>query len=420
MRISLFLHLFALINVLNCFNLNAEEISILDNNGNEIIVQESSGSSSLLVIWLDDHVEDRPMYENMLTAINQENITLWRANLVESYFIPRSSENIRNLSGDGVEALIQAALKQTSKQIIIASYERTPVPILRGIRQWQLNNHSESRFLGSILFYPNLFGPPPLAGEDPILDPIVSATNYPLVIYQPDSGSQRLRLNMVLQALWQAGSPAIGYLVPGVRDWFFMGETDHGKGDINATAAIPNQFFQFAKILQSLPKPEKALIKKTERIQGSAVQSLVKYDNKRKTPDFKLLDFKSKQLIQSEFLGKVTLLNFWATWCPPCVEEVPSLNRLQKRYLNKPFELISIDYREQEEQLQQFMEKIEVDFPILMDITGQTSLNWKVFSFPSSFIIDKKGNIRYSANRAIDWDTEDVWIVIDELLNETL
>jgi len=407
-----------LLFLLSPLPLFANEITIIDNNGNEILVQESIGDSSLLVIWLDDHTENRPMYEKMLKGINQEGITLWRANLIESYFMPRSSENIRNMSGDGVEALIIAALKQTDKRILIASYERTPLVILRGIRQWQLNNSAEPRMLGAILFYPNLFGPPPLAGDDPVLDPIVMASNYPLIIYQPDSGSQRLRLNIIMSALWKSGSAAVSYLVPNVRDWFFMGETDHGVGDVAATTAIPKQFVNFAQILESLPKPNKAMPIKSQEIKGSAIKGLVKYNAKRSTPGFKLVDFKSKQTIKNNFRDKVTLLNFWATWCPPCVEEVPSLNRLQNRYKHQDFELISIDYREEEKLLSEFMEKIAVEFPILMDKSGETSLKWKVFSFPSSFIIDKRGKIRYSANRAIDWDTREVWQVIDKLLAE--
>ncbi|MCU7893508.1 MAG: TlpA family protein disulfide reductase [Candidatus Thiodiazotropha sp. (ex Ustalcina ferruginea)] len=68
--------------------------------------------------------------------------------------------------------------------------------------------------------------------------------------------------------------------------------------------------------------------------------------------------------------------------------------------------------------MQTFLKDIPVDFPVLMDRDGLTSLAWQVFSFPSSFIIDRQGRIRYSANRAINWDNQEVVQAIDALLAE--
>ncbi|MET0052672.1 MAG: TlpA disulfide reductase family protein, partial [Candidatus Thiodiazotropha sp.] len=114
--------------------------------------------------------------------------------------------------------------------------------------------------------------------------------------------------------------------------------------------------------------------------------------------------------------GKVVLLNFWATWCPPCVEELPSLNRLQQRYSGSDLRVVSIDFRETPEEMKAFLQRTPVEFPVLMDQDGKVSLAWRVFSFPSSFIIDRTGHIRYSANRAIDWNSPEVWDAIDPLL----
>ncbi|WP_316367208.1 TlpA family protein disulfide reductase [Candidatus Thiodiazotropha sp. CDECU1] len=115
---------------------------------------------------------------------------------------------------------------------------------------------------------------------------------------------------------------------------------------------------------------------------------------------------------------QVVLVNFWATWCPPCVEEIPSLNRLQENYPNQQVRIVSVDYRESPKEIEAFLEQIPVDFPVLMDRDGLTSLAWRVFSFPSSFIVDRQGRIRYSANRALNWDSKEVIEVIDRLLAE--
>jgi hypothetical protein len=100
------------------------------------------------------------------------------------------------------------------------------------------------------------------------------------------------------------------------------------------------------------------------------------------------------------------------------VEELPSLNRLGRRYADSPFAILSVDFQESVEHIREFTGRIPVDFPVLLDADGRTSLDWRVFSFPSSFLIDRGGRIRYSVNRAIDWDNPEVWEIIDGLLGE--
>ncbi len=395
----------------------ADTFEITDSEENEIPVEVMPAEGDLLMIWLLDHGEQRPVFEKMLQAINQAGIEIWRVDLLSAYFRPRSSEAVRTLPGDGVASLIEAAHDRSRKNILVAAYDRMPLPLLRGVRLWQ-QTASRSRLIGAMLFYPNLFGPAPLAGEAPTIDPILQATNIPMVIFQPELGSQRLRLEQVLKPLWQAESSTYTYLVPQVRDWFFMGEGDHSPAEAAATALIPGQIKQFARLLQQHPKPIDAKPLPEQPSEQRKVQTLVKIKQPKQAPAFQLREIDGKGYSSTEFNGKVVLLNFWATWCPPCVEELPSLNRLQQRYMNKDLEIVSIDFRESPEEMRSFLQQTPVDFPVLLDTDGRTSLAWGVFSFPSSFIIDRKGRIRYTANRAIDWDSEEIWQVADRLLKE--
>ncbi|MEJ2466273.1 MAG: TlpA disulfide reductase family protein [Candidatus Thiodiazotropha sp.] len=148
------------------------------------------------------------------------------------------------------------------------------------------------------------------------------------------------------------------------------------------------------------------------------IQTLVELAEPQPVTPFNLAQIDGRRYDTKEFQDKVVLLNFWATWCPPCVEELPSLNRLQQRYADRALRIVSIDFRETPEQMASFLQRTPVEFPVLMDGDGQVALNWQVFSFPSSFIIDRQGHIRYSANRAIDWDSPEVWQVIEKLLEE--
>jgi thiol-disulfide isomerase/thioredoxin len=123
---------------------------------------------------------------------------------------------------------------------------------------------------------------------------------------------------------------------------------------------------------------------------------------------FTLTDINGNTIVKSDFTKKVTVVNFWASWCPPCVEEIPSLNRLQEKMEGRPFELISINYAEDKKTVSNFMRKVKVDFPVLLDHSGATAHRWKVITYPSTFVIDRQGKFRYGVNAAIEWDAPEV------------
>ena len=394
-----------------------ETLDITDRDGNDISIQVTPAEGDLLTIWFVDHDEPREPFDKMLEALARQGMEVWRVDLLADYFLSRSSETVRTLPGEGIADVIQAAHRLSEKKILLASYDRMPLPLLRGARLWQ-QQAEDSRLLGAVLFYPNLFGPAPMAGEEPQLDPILDATNMPLVIVQPALGSQRLRLQQVIQPLWQGGSPTYVYLAPKVKDWYFMGEGVHGEREQSATDAVPGQMLSFARLLEQYPTPAKPLPLTEKRQVKGEIQTLVRLSKSKPVKPFTLETIDAQVYDTSNFDNKVVLLNFWATWCPPCVEELPSLNRLQERYAEEDLLVVSVDFRETPQEMSNFLAQTPVDFPVLMDLDGRVSLDWGVFSFPSSFIIDRKGQIRYAANRAIDWDSEEVWQAVDRLLIE--
>jgi peroxiredoxin len=109
-----------------------------------------------------------------------------------------------------------------------------------------------------------------------------------------------------------------------------------------------------------------------------------------------------------DYRGKITVVNCWASWCPPCVEEIPSLNRLREQMQGQPFELISINYADSPEKIHEFMSRVNVQFPVLIDPNGKVSQQWNVIGFPSTFVIGKDGKIQYGVNAAIQWDAPEV------------
>ncbi len=134
-------------------------------------------------------------------------------------------------------------------------------------------------------------------------------------------------------------------------------------------------------------------------------------------PPLKLMDLDGKVHDLADYKGRVVLVNFWASWCPPCVHEMPSMQRLREKMAGKPFVILGVNMAEPENEVRDFLAtKVKVDFPILMDRHGTALKAWKVFVFPTSFIVGPNGEIRYGLYGEFEWDTNEVVNVIDILL----
>lgn len=110
-------------------------------------------------------------------------------------------------------------------------------------------------------------------------------------------------------------------------------------------------------------------------------------------PDFLLNDLAGKPFRLSDYRGKIMLLNFWATWCPPCREEMKSLDSLYKRYKTYNLIILAVSLDRTPEKARQFIKEIAPSFPVLYDYNARVSQKYNVFSIPTTFLIDKKGRI---------------------------
>jgi len=135
--------------------------------------------------------------------------------------------------------------------------------------------------------------------------------------------------------------------------------------------------------------------------------------------ELKLPDLQGKMHTLGDYKGKVVLVNFWATWCPPCRAEMPSMQRLKQHMAGKPFAILAVDMGETEAEVRSFlreMKKANIDFTILMDKEGKELKSWKVSVFPTSFILDTEGKLRYSMLGSIEWDEYEAVHKIEGLL----
>ncbi|MDR2095670.1 MAG: TlpA family protein disulfide reductase [Treponema sp.] len=129
-----------------------------------------------------------------------------------------------------------------------------------------------------------------------------------------------------------------------------------------------------------------------------------------------LLDGKNVKL--SGLKGKVVFLNFWATWCPPCREEMPSMEVLYKRYRDKGLEFLAVDIMEKKEQVSSFMKDFGLSFPAALDSSGDVSGMYGIRGIPTTFIIDRQGRIIVASVGGREWNTPAMLNAFDLLLSD--
>lgn len=114
-------------------------------------------------------------------------------------------------------------------------------------------------------------------------------------------------------------------------------------------------------------------------------------------PDFTLTTVDGEKVKLSDFRGKKVILNFWATWCPPCREEIPDMVRFYNDYKNQGIVLLGVNLTTEEytpDKLPQFIRDYNISYPVLMDKTGEVAGRYRVTAIPTSYIIDSNGTIR--------------------------
>lgn len=126
------------------------------------------------------------------------------------------------------------------------------------------------------------------------------------------------------------------------------------------------------------------------------------------TPALELPDAKGGSHRLEDYRGKAVLVNFWATWCTPCREEMPSMEKLREALRDEPFVVLAVNVGEGARAARNFGEKLGLGFPLLLDQDTRATRAWGARVLPASFIVAPDGTIRYAYFGAIDWAREDV------------
>ena len=131
-------------------------------------------------------------------------------------------------------------------------------------------------------------------------------------------------------------------------------------------------------------------------------------------PQFTVQD-SDRTIALSDFKGKVVVLNFWATWCPPCVEEMPSLIQMQQRMKNKGIIVLAVSVDADKNNYDQFLKEHNVTLLTVRDADQKSNDLYGTFKFPETYIIDRSGVVRRKFIGAVDWNQTDVLDYLSKL-----
>lgn len=133
-------------------------------------------------------------------------------------------------------------------------------------------------------------------------------------------------------------------------------------------------------------------------------QTLPRVEQAFTAPDFTLTSESGKTYHLADFRGQVVLINFWATWCPPCRREMPSMDRMWKKIKGKGVQVFAINVGENADTIFEFLGSYPVNFPLLMDLDGSVIKRYPVTGLPTTYIVNPQGQVTHRAVGSREWD----------------
>ncbi len=344
---------------------------------------------------------------------------VWALDLHSSYMVPKHRSSIDKFDIDDLTELVYFTEQQGFKKLFFITSGRGSQLALKVARQWQLKYPDSDYIKGHIFHSPHLIqGKPRLGNKADYVD-IAKSSNLPVYLLMPQYGTKYFRTQEITNTLETGGSSVFVHRFKGVHGGFHMrNESDLSKADMVARDNLDDTYIQASNLLSSVDPPLLLTLLKHREPESNYIFSdpkLTPYKGKRNI-DLNLKDLVGKKISLKDFKDKVVLINFWASWCKPCVKEIPSLVRLSEKFSKNEFEIITVNVGESINEITEFKKKVGFELLILLDSSGEAVKDWGVYAYPSNFLLDKNGVIRYGYRGALEWDSPSVVNTIKDLL----
>jgi peroxiredoxin len=149
-------------------------------------------------------------------------------------------------------------------------------------------------------------------------------------------------------------------------------------------------------------------------IYASLHEHIVQVDDT--APDFSITADNGRTISRSDFGGKLLVLNFWATWCPPCIQELPSLDEFQRELANQGVVVLGVSVDKDEKAYKRFLDRAKVSFVTARDPENKINAQYGTFKYPESYIINRDGKVVMKIINATDWTDEKMVSYVKSLL----
>jgi len=391
--------------------------------GQQLEVTRFGKDAGLTFLWLPSERGFTPAHYQHARALAAQGHQVWLVDLHGSYFVQPGRASIGQFPLDHLVALIDVVRARTSGELVLVSSERGAQLALVAAREWHKRHPGKSAIGGIVLTHAHLYSARPEPGKAAQYLPIVRATNLPVYLLAAQYSTKASRLLELAAALRTGGSAVYTQLLPGVQGGFVTLDAEDGsEADAAANQAYANTLSRAANLLRQVRIPDRVAVSDQDtRSVGRNSHSdpvLAPLDPVLPAPALILGDLNGGSFNLEDYRGQVVLVNFWASWCKPCVAEIPSLHRLDASFVGEDFRIVTVNVGEEVARVERFLQQVQVELPVLMDYDGVISKGWMIYVYPSSYLVDRQGNIRYAYLGALEWDSTENLKIVRQLLSQ--
>ena len=391
--------------------------------GQEIEIKRFSGNGGPRMLWLPSERglnAEHPRHAEALAKLGHE---VWLADLHDAYFQQPGRASLGQFPLDDIIEVIDAAAVSAPDGLILMSDSRGAQLALIGAREWQLRNPGKRSIRGIILAHAHLYDARPDPGESAQYLPIVYATNLPVYLLATQYSTKSSRIAELAAELGLGGSVVYTQVLLGVQGGFYLRD----DADISARARAAKASYaatlsRAASMLKRLAPPPNALASDLDTRRFSqttrSAPVLTAVSGSMTAPALESVGFDGQPYALEDQAGSVVLVNFWASWCRPCVDEIPSLHRLAAKFEGSAFAVVTVNVGEDRARIARFLKQVPVELPLLMDYDARIAKDWMIYVYPSSYLVDHQGKIRYAYLGALEWDSTENFQIIQSLLNQ--
>lgn len=398
--------------------------------------QGSNASIKAEVVWLPSEHGLKAEEKSIANQLSQKGYRVTIIDPFETLFLPPGASALRQVKPAELASQVEP-LRRHAPLFIIASNQASALAlaVIQALQSQYANG------LGVVLINPNLYTVTPVPGNTAQYREVAQKVDVPVYVLQSELSPWRWRLQTLQTTLGQGGSDVFLQVLAQVRDRFYFRpdakEVERARAsnladDLHlamvrlAPYLLPSRGLTESSSMRarqaSLPSARPNSWEE-QRVNEASMSSkppvgLAPYQGDQgKALDLVSLQGERHRLTQ--YRGKVVLLNFWASWCPPCVHEMPSMAQLKTHFDGQPFEILAANLAESSEEIRGFLSKHPVNFTVLMDPKGVAVKDWQVYAYPSSYLIDVNGTIRYALFGGYDWDSHEARETIRALIQES-